>query len=117
MARVLIPCYRSQPNGKVEIAAPVDGNSALGHYFPLVPGAKLYVRNGHATDPVQVTVASVADDIGRTGDIVQSVAAGETWKFGPFAAKGFMQSGADFGSVFVNLDVTKAGFVLWIEAD
>lgn len=52
----------------------------------------LIARNAGASARV-VTINSVADpETGRTGDITESVPAGEMYVLGPFSMKGFKQS-------------------------
>lgn len=59
----------------------IDGKTAL-----------IFTNTGAST--YTVTINSVADELGRTGDITAySLAAGETCVFGPFPLKGWGQSG------------------------
>ena len=49
--------------------------------------------NSDPTNPYTVTIESVVDDLGRTGDITTySLAAGEYAVFGPFTLEGWRQS-------------------------
>ena len=53
----------------------------------------LLVKNSHAVTAYTVTVSSVADELGRTGDIATySLAAGDIAFIGPFPAKGWSQT-------------------------
>lgn len=48
------------------------------------------------------TLSSVADGLGRTGDLTSvSVAAGKVWVGGPFRKRDFDQTGTDVGNVYV----------------
>ena len=52
-------------------------------------GNLLIVAHNTGASPHTITVTSVADDQGRTGDISYSLGAGEYAVFGPFAIKGW----------------------------
>lgn len=68
----------------------------------------LIVRNSSGV-AVQVTINSVADEAGRTGNIVESVAAGNHAVF-PFLRPAWwnQRSGSDQGTVTVDFDVDTA---------
>lgn len=61
----------------------------------------LVVKNGGASS-ITVTVVSVADLYGRTGDISASVAAGATWISGPLEPSIWNQTSSDLGKTYVN---------------
>lgn len=58
--------------------------------------------NTHASSAYTVTVTSVADRNGRTGDITTySLAAGEIALIGPVPTEGFQQTGTDKGKIYL----------------
>lgn len=62
----------------------------------------IYVRNAGGTT-VNVTIVSVPDQAGRTGDFVVGLAPGAFATFGPFEPAWWNQtSGADLGKIYVN---------------
>lgn len=70
------------------------GDASNGNYVALTSGkTRLLVKNVHATTAFTMTIRSVADERGRTGDITSySVAALVTSSFGPFLTTGWNQS-------------------------
>lgn len=67
-----------------------NGNSTM---HPGGRGVYFIVQNTHASNAYTFTVTSVADDLGRTGDhSAYSLAAGEIGMFGPYPAKGWVQT-------------------------
>lgn len=65
---------------------------ADGSSFPITGRELLLVHNGNAGAQT-VTISSVADDLGRTGDITTySIGIGEYALFGPFKKEGWGQS-------------------------
>lgn len=64
-----------------------DGNGCI-----IEPGMSLLVTNTHADTEYDFTVASVADKLGRTGNIVYPLQAGEFALFGPITLEGWRQS-------------------------
>lgn len=75
-----------------------------GNMFPNDGQVELRVKNGSGS-PVTVTVVSVADAYGRTGDIVQVIAAGAEYAFGDLAPALFNQRTVDVGNVHVTFSV------------
>lgn len=56
-------------------------------------GREILIARNTGLSARVVTVTSVADpETGRTGDITESVPAGETYVLGPFSVKGFRQT-------------------------
>ena len=74
----------------------------------------LLVKNAHATNPQTVTINSVADEMGRSGDITTfSIAAGDTAVFGPFKDKtGWAQSG---GVMYLEGSTTDITFCVLVD--
>jgi len=72
-----------------------NADSSNGNSFAMTGNDLLLVRNAHASTAKTVTINSVADQMGRTGDITaESVAAGVVKAYGPFKDKpGWEQSG------------------------
>lgn len=60
--------------------------------FPATGRELVIVKNDHATLSKQVTISSVADSLGRTKDIVKSIAVGAFAMFGPILQAGFLQA-------------------------
>jgi hypothetical protein len=107
MARTLIVATANgAAGGGVNNVTFTNSTTALGMYFVNALSARLLARNLDAA-PKTVTVASVTDSDGRTGDIVLTVPAANggvpgLGYAGPFKADLFNQRGAsDLGKVFV----------------
>jgi hypothetical protein len=111
MARVLIaaqtlpgayPTLPITPGSRVLAFQAVD--TGLGNYTPLVENkTTIWVKNGHATDAKTVTITSVADTFGRTGDVAAySLAAGELAPFGPFKAAGWSHGAGTTGGIWID---------------
>lgn len=66
---------------------PTDRSTAL------IDGKTLLIAHNTDTGPQTITIASVADALNRTLDIVQTLEAGEIWVFGPVKSVGWIQSG------------------------
>ena len=74
------------------VAAATAADVANGNAVKLSGGEILVARNSGAAGHT-VTISSVADDQGRTGDITaESIAAGATHIFGPFQPRGWKQN-------------------------
>lgn len=86
-------------SGAISFAA---ADAVNGMLFPNDGKTVLLVKNGGAS-AITLTVVSVADEYGRSGDIAPPVAAGEERIVGPLRPALFNQrSGADAGKVYVN---------------
>lgn len=110
MARTLIVGVALPDNEPADVeeavyqaADPVEGNYyVLGNKF-------LIARNVHVADPFTVTIASVANDLGRTGNLVKAIAAGESWIFPKFPTEGWAQTG---NQLYVNTTDASIEFLL-----
>lgn len=82
------------------------GDVANGNKFVSSGKDYLLVYNSSTDTDYYVTINSVADDKGRTGDVTQyDVGYGEFALFGPFTRKGWAQtSGADAGSITLDCE-------------
>lgn len=76
-------------------------DSANGMLFSNDGETLLVVRNASASS-ITVTVVSVADLYGRTGDISATVAAGAFWISGPLEPSIWNQTSSDLGKTYVN---------------
>ena len=103
LAPVSAPGTWSNAGAPVALAAgdAVNGNQVT-HSGPIL----LLVFNSGAA-PYDVTVHSVPDQYGRSGDIVQSVNAGAYQVLGPFNPTGWMQPNGQ-----LNIDVSNAALEL-----
>lgn len=101
MARTaLTKSAASGSNPTVGVAVTMNaGDSTNNNFFPFTGNEIILVVNSDASAHV-VTLPSVADDQGRTGDATDNIAAGATKVYGPFKDKtGWLQSG---NQMFVN---------------
>ena len=57
-----------------------------------------------------VTITSVADEYGRTGNIAQAVAANSIYTFGPFPKHGWTQAGTNY--IYLEADHTDVDFAV-----
>jgi len=74
----------------------------------LASGSDLVIAVNTGASPATVTINSVADEYGRTGDVsAYSVGAGETAVFGPFPTHGWAQSD---GYVYLEASSTDIDF-------
>lgn len=64
----------------------------------------LYINNDTAS-AATVTIVSVADPAGRTGDIVLSIASGDASFVGPLKPSWWNQTSTNIGDVHVDLDI------------
>ena len=108
MAKTLIATNSNgQLGGGINGLTFTASTQALGMYFVNVPSkSRLLALNGDASTKT-VTVVSVADEYGRTGDIalVVPAAVGSVPGIGyagPFDPVMFGQSGANVGQIYVN---------------
>lgn len=101
MARTSIAIQEvaSQSNIAAVTLGAVD--SVNGMMFPNDGQTILLVQNADAA-PKTVTVASVADEAGRTGDQVITVAAGKIAIVGPLRQAWWNQRSSDAGNVYVD---------------
>lgn len=79
----------------------IAGDTANGHEFVSTGKELLLVHNTDA-GPQDVTVVSVADSQGRTGDEVKNILADEWAILGPFKQAGWMQTD---GKIYVDIPV------------
>jgi len=92
----ITPVSPKNPNSTISAnsadVVSVSADAANGMAVPLTGRELVYARNTGAGART-ITITSVADDFGRTGDIsAYSLAAGEECLFGPFTTKGWQQS-------------------------
>jgi hypothetical protein len=66
-------------------------DASNGNASPLQGGEFLLVRNSGASARV-FSITSVADPFGRSGDISETIQAGETRLYGPFLISGWRQN-------------------------
>lgn len=71
------------------------GDASLGNTFPMMGGEIVIARNVGVVSRT-ITMKSISDPFGRTGDLSEALAAGQYKVFGPFNTPGWRQSGADF---------------------
>ena len=81
-----------------------NSDQANGMIFANDGRTVLLVKNGDASARV-VTIASVADEAGRIGDQVPSVAAAATYCFGPLRPAWWSQRSTNQGCVLVDFAV------------
>lgn len=73
------------------------GDASNNNFFAFAGNELVVVKNAHASAAKTVTLTSVVDDQGRTGDITDSLVAGEVRVYGPFTDKtGWKQNGNQF---------------------
>lgn len=99
MPRTAIPVVNPNKNAG-GIVAPTAADNGNGMSF-VNDGDTLLMVEG--TGAITVTVKSVADALGRTGDVVQILASGDLGQFGPLDPGGFNQADGT-----VNVDLTSA---------
>ena len=99
---------RNQLKGSINAAPPESaGQSVLladGAQFDLLGGEIIVARNTSG-GALSLTLKAVADDQGRTVDLVESVAAGATIAIGPLKQSGWRQSTGK-----CHVDVSADGF-------
>ncbi|MFK7695405.1 hypothetical protein [Paenibacillus sp. HJGM_3] len=100
MPRTAIPIQTNNFQGGANVTLGA-ADSVNGMQFPNDGDTTLMVRNAGGS-AITVTVVSVPDEAGRTGDLALSVTAGGVAIFGPFRPAWWNQSGADAGKVNVN---------------
>ncbi len=100
MARTNIPIQSMDPNGNVLITL-TAGDASNDMEFLNDGRSVLMVVQGASGTPT-VTVVSVADAIGRTGDIAQLMGINTTRIFGPFSPKGAWNQSS--GKINLDLD-------------
>lgn len=100
MARTVIPLTTVTP--QLSVILPATNADAMNGMMFLNDGSSiLQVTNGSMSDKT-VTVISVPDEAGRTGNLAQVMAAGTTYIFGPFRQAWWNQTTGDVGYVYVN---------------
>jgi hypothetical protein len=97
MARTAIPIQTIQGGASAAVTF-TNADAANGMEFENDGATDLIVKNDDAS-PKTVTVVSVADEAGRTGDLAPSVAAGEVRAYGKLRPAWWNQSN---GKVNVN---------------
>lgn len=100
MARTDIPVQTIPFQGSVTDAVLTAGDATNDHEFSNDGEVVLFIKTG--ATPVTVTVVSVPDEFGRTGDEVYTVAADKESFAGPFIQSIWNQSGA---KIHVDLSV------------
>src|SRR4051812_29495309 len=81
------PLAMAAASQRAEVAA-----DAMAHEQVKLTGKEtILIRNSGAT-PRAITITSVADSFGRTGDITDTIAAGATGVYGPIPVAGFQQA-------------------------
>lgn len=85
MARTDIPVQSMDPNGNVLITMTAADSSNNMEFLNDGRTVLMVVQGGSGTPTV--TVVSVADAIGRTGDIVRATSINTTRVYGPFSPK------------------------------
>lgn len=108
MARTLIATHTLKPNTAYSAVTTTAGDSANGMYFVDDGNTLLFAQNGDASTHT-VTMVSVADGLGRTGDLVVTVPANNTNNdgislFGLPSGQGWRQAGTN--QISVNLSAS-----------
>jgi hypothetical protein len=101
MARTEITVQDSNQSGITPSYVAAD--SVNGMMFVNDGKTLLHVKNGDAAAKT-VTITSVPDFYGRSGDLTISVAAGSEKIMGPYETHLFNQSGTNLGKVYVDFD-------------
>lgn len=104
MPRTSIPITEIGLNGSLNPIVWTAADSTNDMMFDNDGRTVLLIRNASA-GAVNVTVKSVADEAGRTGDIVMAVAAGNTSAVSPLRPAWWNQRSGDIGKVHVDFDV------------
>ncbi len=91
--------------GSIAAVSFTAGDAGNDHDFDNSGNDFLWVQNDGG-GAVQVTIVSVADPFGRTGDIVMSVAAAGRGVAGPFPGPLFNQSGGKRVNVLLDIDTS-----------
>lgn len=108
MPRTPLVVQSLTPNAISDALTVVTASTTNNHEFPNTGSVGILCVNKAAAAPVTITVVSVADSIlGRVGDLVQAIAAGETRFIGPLNKNGFNQS---TGLVHIDVDVDETDF-------
>ncbi len=77
------------------------GDAVNGNQFTAAGKDLIVVHNADGVSAHTVTIKSVADDLGRTGDLTVSVPANAYRVFGPVKLTGFIQTD---GKIYVDVD-------------
>jgi hypothetical protein len=90
------------------------GDSGNNNYVPIVNGKTVVLAfNAHATSVFTVSVISVADAQGRTGDITSyGIAAQKTSSFGPFSATPLGWNNSSPAGLYLNPTSTNITFAV-----
>jgi len=75
--------------------------------FQLTGSEVIVARNTDGANPHNITITSVADDIGRTGDITEQIAAGAIRVYGRLQLEGWLQSD---GQLYLEADDASVEF-------
>lgn len=100
--------YPALPVTALSATLTFTGNATAGDgvRFPLTGGTQLLLVRNDDSNAATVTIESVADGRGRTGDITTyALAAGAQAVFGPFAADGWRQSTGELHAKGSHADV------------
>lgn len=92
--------------GTLTVTEAAPGVAADGISFPIVPGKQVLIARNTNAGAQTVTITSVVDARGRSGDITTySIAAGGIAAFGPFEYEGWRQSDGSVWAVGSHIDV------------
>ncbi len=96
-----------QPSaGSLTLTEYAPGTASDGVQVTLIPGKTILIARNTNAGAQTVTVTSVADSMGRTGDITTySIAAGGLAAFGPFTTDGWRQTDGNLYAVASHIDV------------
>ena len=92
--------------GSLELTEYAPGTASDGVQVTLIPKKTILIARNTNAGAQTVTVTSVADAQGRSGDITTySIAAGKLAAFGPFETEGWRQSDGNLYAVASHIDV------------
>jgi len=109
MPRTDIPVQKITVPNVLNAPTKVNSDSTNNHSFKNTGQEILHYENTGA-GAVQITIQSVAGDLQRTGNLVQSVGAGENGQFSILPVRGFNQTDS---VVHVDVD-TDTDLKLWV---
>lgn len=101
MARTALTVTDVPLNGQVDPVSFDNGDAANDHVLNN-DGKTVVILDNDTAGAASVTVVSVADEAGRTGDITVSLASGDTAFVGPFPGRWWNQAGTQ--DVQINVD-------------
>jgi hypothetical protein len=92
--------------GSLVVTEYAPGTASDGVQVALIPGKTILIARNANAGSQTITVTSVADQQGRTGDITTySLAAGAIVALGPFQTEGWRQSDGNLYAVASHIDV------------